>query len=228
MNHTSIVNHLTHTQLEHSPPLICTYIPAFKDLSNSANKPLPPDPPPGRFTLLDRIETALIKLTLPRLRHFSVLTRRRLKSSPPRVVKVCNIFLSEVSHAISSAKDPERFVCALIDSGASSSVIGKSQVQALCKLLSIPLILSNAQGNFKFVHGQQNSIGSIHFDFPTNIGTTITIPTHVVFVHLPFRLGLDFCTAYLLVLDLYSDTLRANYEGCTQHLARCSGHLYWT
>lgn len=88
--------------------------------------------------------------------------------------------------------------------------------------------LQAANLNFRFGNGHQASIGSTFITLPTNLGTSITVHTHVVDVSLPFLLGLDVCTQSKLVLDMDSDTLRSKLEGWTQNLIRRNGHLYWT
>ena len=107
---------------------------------------------------------------------------------------------------------------ACIDSGASCSIIGKPQLDALYSLLGRKYTLQQARLTLAFGDGTRPSLGTLRLALPTPTGTCLRVDLHVVDNNIPLLLGLDIGRSQRLVLDMHAGTIHSKLEGWTQKL----------
>jgi hypothetical protein len=120
-----------------------------------------------------------------------------------------------------------RFTGAVVDTGASKSVIGRAQAEASCQSHNLRFDLQPSSASFRFADQVCKSMDSMIVLIPTP-EAPLKIRIDVVAADVPMLIGLDILTRHGLNVLVATDELKSAEADWVLPLLRQSGHLALT
>ena len=120
-----------------------------------------------------------------------------------------------------------RFLCALVETGATSTVIGRDQAEAYCHHMHVRFTLLPSILTVRFGNGSQRSQGRIilHLPHPSR-SAFFELQADVVPGALPLLMGLDFMDHYGIYRQTVKNKLRSKRQAARYPIARRVNHFW--